>query len=326
MPARPLHPDARRIAERLARHEIRELYHFTDLRNLAGIARVGALCCKNRLAKEGILDSVRTGGNEISLAMNGIKGNVDFLSLYLTPFAPMEYWRKQDRHICFFCLKPEVAGWEGVLFTDWNAAATEHDRAPGLAGVDLIDFEIIRGPTVPSNPQWKRNVQAEILVPDAVPLDMVTRVCFVSKPSRDLAIRNWGSRTHRPPFEVDTWFFANSPGPPAPKVEIPHVQSVVLTTDEISKETYKGKHENVVVVGSGGMGNLTALIGLRVSAGQVGQVRWLPAGKTSNNTFSTSEFYHWWPSISIKDLPVGSNTCEVHLGDNLWTVLDFEVR
>src|SRR2546421_11765229 len=96
--------------------------------------------------------------------------------LNLTPYTPMAYGKKQKDHLCFFRIKPQVAAWSGVVFTDTNAASNNHLRGEGLQGLDHINFEIILSITRGDKDTWKRYVQAEVLVPGSIPFEYISEI------------------------------------------------------------------------------------------------------------------------------------------------------
>src|SRR5712691_10877424 len=223
---RSLHPDANAILARLKREGMVALYHFTSVENLPGICQMQALCSKGTLKSESGTLPVVTGGNPLSHSLDRYRGNWDKVSLNLTPYTPMVYHKKKEQHLCFIVISLEVAAWTGVVFTDTNATSNDHLRDEGSTGLDLIKFEIIRSTAHPDKQAWKRHVQAELLVPDRIPLDYMSRVYFVSNASKKYAEQICGELPH-PKFEVNERFFSDSPRSPYGTTSFPYVLELI---------------------------------------------------------------------------------------------------
>src|SRR5205823_11156158 len=84
-------------------------------------------------------------------------------------------------------------------------------RLRGVAGLDLVNFDLVRSAPQPLNFDWLHFSQAEVLVPRRVSLSAVNRVIFVSSASRKEALRLWGDNP-LPRFEVETEPFESWPG------------------------------------------------------------------------------------------------------------------
>ena len=118
----------------------------------------------------------------------------------------MTYRRKPNSHLCFFVIQIDVAALSGVLFTDMNGTANDHQRAEGMRGVNLIHFDVIRSfPRPWEREGWVRYVQAEALVLDCIQFDYIKEITFVSQASLQEAERLWGNYPH-PPFHYRTLF------------------------------------------------------------------------------------------------------------------------
>lgn len=160
--SRALAPQASGIQSRLRREGVEYLYHWTNLENLPSIQQVGALCSKQTLEDLGLWPPPRPGGEGISTSQDRRHGNWEKVEFNFTPYTPMAHKRKErGDHLCFFITRVEVASWQDVEFTDTNAASNDHRRAPGLPGLDLVNFSAIRSdPRLGDHRGWKRPVQA----------------------------------------------------------------------------------------------------------------------------------------------------------------------
>lgn len=194
-----LHADADGILARLRQEGVTALYHFTSVENLSGICQIQALCSKQTLEKERQKLPRNTGGNPLSHSLDRYRGNWDKVSLNLTSHTPMVYHRKREQHLCFFVIRPEVATWSGVAFTDTNAASNAYQRGEGLAGLNNIKFASIRSIPRPGDRDgWVQPVQAEVLVRDRIPLEYISHIAFVSKASMSYGEKLCGLHSHPP--------------------------------------------------------------------------------------------------------------------------------
>jgi hypothetical protein len=232
----------------------------------------------------------------------------------------MAYRRKQERHLCFFVISPEVATWDGVIFTDSNATRTGHRRGEGLAGLRLINFETVKSPPRPWSPEWRTFVQAEVLVPDFIPLSLVIAVCFVSKASLTEGQRLWGADDH-PPFKVDPRLFADIP---PGTFNHPFLEDILLTDLPISPETVDRHyiHKGSFVSAHGG--KITARARVRVLPGTRGKLVWLPIGLEQDHEFLRDGVWFHWRDVEINKLPQGPCAVEYFLNDIRWSRLEFE--
>lgn len=325
-----LHPDAGAILSRLKREGMVALYHFTSVENLPGICEMKALCSKKTLhsARGGL--PVVTGGNPLSHSLDRSRGNWDKVSLNLTPYTPMVYHKKKEQHLCFLVVSLEVAAWSGVVFTDTNATSNDHRRDDGLTGLDLINFEIIRSTAHPDKQAWKRHVQAEILVPDRIPLDYVSSINFVSNASKTYAERLCALLPH-PPFRVNERLFSDSPRSPQGTTNFPYVMELVLTDTKFDKNMVYSSHIHKNRF-SRNDGTATLVAKVRAMAGTKARVLFGPTGNVRSNgkVISTTEFdistqyYHWHP-ILLNNLPNGLYSLEYYLSDLCWASTDFEL-
>ena len=111
-----VNPNAEKMQAIFRKYNIQTLYHFTDINNLLHIDKCNGLWSKEKLERHGFLDSVVTGGNELSLSLDIELGNWDKVHLYFCPNTPMAYTKQQDAHLCYLVIKPDVAFQQGVCY------------------------------------------------------------------------------------------------------------------------------------------------------------------------------------------------------------------
>jgi len=320
------HQDAHKISERLKKEQISALYHFTNVENLPGIARLQALCSKQFLESKGNWNQQtvpQPGGNDRSHQIDKEKGNWNFVSLTFTPNTPMAYRAKKARHLCFLEFSTHVALREGVVFTDSNAAHHAQNHGAGITGLDLVNFSMVKSNPLPWDQDWVHQSQAEVMVPDCVGTESIRRVTFVSNASLKEGIRRWGD-ARRPKFEVDRAPFADHPKS-LRNIDFSHISEVFLLDTELTKETamQTPKTRDKFKKKSGGV--ITALVEARVLAGTKGRLKWNPGAMEDQVEFETSNEWRWWPSVSTDSLPIGPCSIEIWLNEVRWLTYPFQM-
>lgn len=328
-----LHAEAHEMKKALDKHGIQELYHFTPIDNLSVIAKCRGLWSKRKLEQADLLDRVITGGNNFSLCLDKSLGNWDKIHLNLCSNTPMAYRVQQNpegrtpqsSHICYFIIDYIVALWEGVYFTDTNATKDGHQRKQGLEGLRLIDFDTIKAHLnkqwVDPKQLWHRNIQAECLVPDEIPLKYVKAVSFISDASLKEGKRIWGNTAH-PPFNVNEKLFHTG---------FPLVYDFLLTSKEVTKENIDlTKFEDTRKFIRERNSRVTLLVDLHAIAGTQAKVTW--RDNTDNQVsedreeFERENRYRNWPSLKIEDLEEGDYSVEYYLGEVRWFRVEFKIR
>ncbi len=313
--SRPIHPMAREILDRLQREQVRQLYHFTAVENLPLICEIQALCSKGTLEKLGRWPIV-SGGDDLSHSLDKYHGNWDKVSLNLTPFTPMVYRKKREHQLCFLVIQNDVAGWRDTIFTDTNATKTGHRRQEGLAGLDMVDFNVIRSITRPNDPNWKHCVQAEVLVTDRIPLELVTKIVFASRASETYAEHLCNYLPH-PEFVVDHRVFTDSAI--ATTIEYPHIMDLKLTSTIVDENTVGKNYGYQETFYRGFDLQVTCIATVTATPGTKSSFLWQPIGRNVTNAFARAGQYYIWSSVSLDDLPDGICSMEYRHG-NGWLI------
>lgn len=159
---------------------IRNLFHFTDRRNLPSIRATGGLFSYARLQKMGI-EIPAPGGNEWSHEADAQKAMDRYVHLCLRPTHPMEYVARVDGRIrtsIFLEVHTDMLESEGVRLTAGvsNKAGVDTHSIDDAMGI--IDFDMLYGGWKNWNdPKIQERLQEvekyEILVPKHVPLGMI---------------------------------------------------------------------------------------------------------------------------------------------------------
>lgn len=319
------HPDTEKMQAIFRKYNIQTLYHFTDINNLPIIAKCNGLWSKEKLERYGFLDSVVTGGNELSLSLDRELGNWDKVHLYFCPNTPMAYTKQQEAHLCYLVIKPDVAFQQGVFFTNTNATRKRngHKRGQGLEGLKLVDFETIKstfktGPK-PWDQAWHRNVQAECLIPQKVSIENILSINFISKASLEEGSRLWG-KTPYPQFKVDESLFHES---------FPVVTSAILTSSNISKDNVNSEFEHMDSFLTG-VQRITLLTSVKATPELEAKAIWfLENGEKideSTTIFENQATYWHWPSINSVNLNCGRYRVEYYVGNIRWVSIPFDIH
>jgi hypothetical protein len=284
------------------------------------------LCSKARMERDGNWPCPMPGGDALSHSLDRYNENWDKLSLTFTPNTPMAYWKKRQLHLCFFVMKPSVATLRGVIFTDTNATTTTRpqQRGEGYAGLGVVNFAAIRSTPRPWDQDgWKSPVQAEILIPDCLPMEFVTEIAFVSNASRAEAERLWGCSPH-PPFTVNQRYFADTWNGSHVSLNFPYLRSLSVTDQQVTKENVQQKDwPNLTSFRS--TSPLTAIAKLYAPAGTRAQFVWKPTGRVDATEFDQSANWSHWSSCSAVDLSSGPAEIEYWIRDVRWATLSITI-
>lgn len=317
------HPESSQILERLRQEKILSLYHFTCIENIQGIQQMNALCSKQTLQSAGLWPPPEPGGNTLSHDLDRRNGNWDKISLNFTPYTPMVYNKKSQCHLCFFILKPEVAGIRGAIFTDTNATSSGQQRMESLQGLNLINFPVVRSSPRPWDKEgWHRPVQAEVLVSDRIGLEYVEKVAFISTASMEEAERLWGNQPH-PIFAVEPHYFSDTPH--SVSLSFPFLDRILLTDDSIDKATVNKSRTHKKRFNRENCDIITAVAFIQATTGVKAEVIWQPMGFSYISEFEKTERYWHWVGIPINKFPDGICSLEYRLGGIRWTTIKFGV-
>lgn len=243
-----LNPEAQQILEILKKHNIKSLWHFTDIRHLPLIKKLDGLRSKEFLEKNGYWDKIYPGGNEDSHRLDRELGNWDKISLNFTPHTPMAYHKKKEKHLVFIEIDISVAIFEGVYFTDCNATRLRNGqkREKGIRGLSNIRFEYIHSRPKPYDQDWVKFVQAEILVPDNIPLAYFKKIYFISAASLQLGKYLWGEDSHF--FSINPKVFSDYDDTRGWVVLNPYVENVMITCQKITKDNVNNNQDETEIV------------------------------------------------------------------------------
>jgi hypothetical protein len=155
-------------------------YHFTDVRNLVSIRANGLLSLRELLARSA---DFAPGGNQWSHDADRYKGVDQHVHLSFSPNHPMEWCAKQDGRIgqsSVLRVRPEILATCGAKITLGVANASGVPLLDAEEALASLDF----GALYPKS-KWRDDEtfarykiarKGELLIPNHVPIDMITGV------------------------------------------------------------------------------------------------------------------------------------------------------
>ncbi|SHF22183.1 protein of unknown function [Thermoanaerobacter uzonensis DSM 18761] len=316
-------PARDQILKILKENNINSLWHFTSIINLTLIKKFNGLRSKLFLEKQGCLNDVRCGGNKISHDLDKVLGNWDKISLGFTPHTPIAFQKKKEiGHLVFIEVDPEVAAFEGVYFTDSNATRLRngHTREEGVRGLTSVKFNIINSTPEPWNEEWKKYVQAEVLVPNHIPIEYFKKIHFISEASLKLGQYLWSGNSNI--FCINSEVFADYKHDESEwSIINPYVKEVIVSYEEITRENARGKHIDVGNV----IQKRTFWMKIFLYAVTGSKVRLILKDLTDNIIvdkeveFKNEDSFIWFPKIDIpKEYESDEIIIEIMLDEILW--------
>lgn len=162
-----------KIKEFINSNHIRALYHFTAASNLESIRKSGGLFSWKYLQTHGL--SYEGGGNEDSKFLDMKKHLENYVRLSFCRDHPMSFHVRNRIKGALVLLEidPSILFEEGVLVSDINAADNCAKIQEVSQGLQSINFQATQRTYVGrEDPDFKPH-QAEILVPETVPLKFI---------------------------------------------------------------------------------------------------------------------------------------------------------
>ena len=155
------------------------------------------------------------GGNDLSQRLDRRGGNWSYVSLSFAWHTPQFFSRLSQHPPVSFCVSPEVAGAGWARIYDTNATAGDRECFGDLSeALDRLNFDRFRhrSPCVEKDsPEW-RDIQAEVLIHDRVPLDFVEQIVVDSR--IPLAVeRVFGARFPIAVVNFTQWWHGTLPVP-----------------------------------------------------------------------------------------------------------------
>lgn len=167
----------------MRREELDELQYITPIVNVASILSRGILSHQfaDKVPHESVAMQVVQDRRMNKIVPGTSKRLHDYANIYICARNPMLFKRK-DTHteICVLRISTAVLDLDGVIVTDRNAAATIASFRPAVAGLALLDRDLVfaddwRHPGDELEYLKHRSIKcAEVLVPNRVPRNYIT--------------------------------------------------------------------------------------------------------------------------------------------------------
>lgn len=163
----------------LEQHGIKKLYHFTDRDNLDSIITNGGLYSWADCESRGITIA-KPGGSQQSRSLDRRDGLQNFVRVSFTTQHPMMYVAMNDHRISnpvILEIDTDVIFWKGSKYADRNAT-----KNGARVGSSIEDFKRIHFRSVKARKHFDLDIdeqpyyQAEILVPNFIPLQYITNI------------------------------------------------------------------------------------------------------------------------------------------------------
>lgn len=194
----------------LARHQRREIYHWTPAARLPSVLAHGILC-RRELHRRGIAYDPHGYG--------AAGKETDFEGHVCVSFYPHKGMMKQQTGPPAIVVMPSiVAAAEGAFYCPENTAKNEYEFAEISSHVGVEDLDaLFVDPDGWDLVDW----QAEVWIPDGIPVEHFSHVLFRTAEDRDAAVVACAPIAAGLPrdvrFVVGTWQFpAPAPQPAAP--------------------------------------------------------------------------------------------------------------
>ncbi len=299
------------IINYLKKNGINSLWHFTDIRNIEYIEKFGGLRSKEFLEQKDLIDSIFCGGNSLSHDLDKGLGNWNKISLNFTPHTPMAYHKKRETHLIFIEIDLEVASFQDVYFTNCNATRiiNGQKRDKGLRGLKHVNFSIINGPAKPWDPDWKKFVQAEILVPNFIPTDYFKTIYFISEASMELSEKYFKEKKYL--LKIEKSIFEDSGS-----IQFSYVNNLYISLDKITEENVSQVSESVSYLQYGK--EFWVIVDLFSNSGLLWSINLTGNyfNKKEENIFEKENSWFWFPNFVCPDEKYLN--IEVYCEDILW--------
>jgi hypothetical protein len=269
----------------------------------------------------GLLDQVLCGGNELSHNLDKINDNWDKVSLNFTPHTPMAYHKKRECHIVFIEIKPEVAAFNGVYFTNCNATRTRngHRREQGLQGLKNVRFDMINGIPRPSDKEWVKYVQAEVLVPNSISLNMINAIHHISIVSKQFGEQLF---TKHNLLLINKKTFSDIDYSNKWTIEYAHPQKCIISNIPVNKDNVDKINDSDYYIRKGNP--FWVIVHLYAIAGTRARIELNPEGQTEETIFVSTNNWSWWPKFTAPN--IGNIELNLFVNDIIWLKKKLEVQ
>ncbi len=158
----------------------KRFFHFTDIENLPGIRQRGLLSMATIRGEN--IQVPRPGGNQWSWDADTACGMDEYVHLCFFKSHPMEWRAREEGRItksAFLEINPEILRVNGVLVTDMVSNKSGCKPMSPEEAFDKLDLEVIYKRLDWTTAEVKERLNTakkyEILIPNAVPLNMIMK-------------------------------------------------------------------------------------------------------------------------------------------------------
>jgi len=200
------------------RYQLGPANHMTHLENLAGIFQAGELRSYNLMRGQSYFNlsnqDVQSGRAQIVIPATG-KPLHDYVPLYFGFKTPMVAWNQQHNDaLVFLRFSLDILARPGVVVSDGNARAenTRFRLYRGLDDLDFLDSKAIQTVKYAHDAELKRRKQAELLVPDVLPVaEVLDLICFSQQSARGVVAILQKSGIKKSVIVNQGWYFVAAP-------------------------------------------------------------------------------------------------------------------
>lgn len=162
-------------------HGVKYFYHFTDERNISSIRKLGGLYSWYYCYQHGI-EIPNPGGDPQSRNLDTRYDLQDYVRLSFCNDHPMAYRKhKEGAILVLLKIKIDVATFRDTMFSDMNAADSDHTHGSDLEDLQRVDIGATQKSYVSRNDSDFHTHQAECMVKTFIPIEYIENI---NNPSR----------------------------------------------------------------------------------------------------------------------------------------------
>lgn len=160
----------------LRAHGVNVFYHFTDIKNLNSIRKLGGLYSWHYCINNGI-EIPNPGGDEWSRNLDRRHDLEDYVRLSFCIDHPMAYRKKKDgARLVLLKIKIDVSSFADTQFSDVNAAATNSSHGSNLSDLQRVNIEATKQTYVSKDDPIFGQHQAECMVKTFLPINYILNI------------------------------------------------------------------------------------------------------------------------------------------------------
>jgi hypothetical protein len=196
------------------RFQLGPAYHMTHIDNLEGILRAGNLRPYSKMRGQSYRNlanqDVQDGRALVRMEQTG-RPLHDYVPLYFGFQTPMVAWNQEENpNLLFLRFSLSILSRSGVVISDGNARskATRFRQFQGLDDLSILNVKAIQTLKYAKDPEVKRMKQAEILVPDFIPISEIYDVICYSQTTAKAVLQILNSCGIKKSVNVNPgWYF-----------------------------------------------------------------------------------------------------------------------